>query len=110
MMEELKKGQHIDPALVQPHLSAWIDTEGNVFHVPECKHWDVAELLGSTSDKLEAKGWMHLSFGSIYAGRKEPTQAQLDTLFIIELKVVRNSPPRYLENWNATFKKYFATT
>jgi hypothetical protein len=70
----------------------------------------VAELLGSRMDTLEAKGWMHLSYGSIYSGGREPTQAQLDTLFVIEIKVVRQSPPNILENWNRTFMKYFART
>ncbi len=109
-MEEPNLGQRIDPDLVQPHLSAWIDPEGNVYHVPECKHWKVAELLGSRMDTLEAKGWMHLSYGNIYSGGREPTQAQLDALFVIELKVVRRASPQHLEAWNKTFKKYFETT
>lgn len=59
--------------------SAWIDPSGKFYPVRDCGHSEFAEFHFGTYD-LEAKGWVHLSFGNIYHGGKV-RQSQLDTLF-----------------------------
>lgn len=76
-----------DPRLGQPckpiASSAWVDPLGKFFAVPDCGHsrW-AEEYYGEYESSLESKGWVHISFGSIFT-RRPLRQAQIDMLFDI---------------------------
>lgn len=94
------KGQRLGPGDLTQHLSAWIDPQGRIFYTGECGHGETAEILGSTIDRLERIGWMHLSYGSTYM-ESYPSQAQIDTLFDISQKsiVERGLTGYYVDNF-----------
>ena len=76
-----------DPTLGQPSkpqaTSAWVDPLGKFYAVPDCGHsrW-AEEFYGEYESSLESKGWVHISFGSIFT-RRPLRQSQIDMLFDI---------------------------
>jgi hypothetical protein len=77
--------------------SCWISPAGKVTFVggkAGDSHCEVARTLGDATAgrELEEKGWLHVSYSSIYRGYRdgrdlEPTQAQLDALWDISVRV-----------------------
>lgn len=77
--------------------SCWIAPNGKVHFVGEdASHSIIARILGDQNGgaELEGKGYLHVSYSSIMPGYDvrtqreiEPTQAQLDALFDIVLRV-----------------------
>lgn len=66
-------------------VSAWIDTEGRIFYVGDAKHWTTArEVFNCEPHELEARGWMHLSYGMVRNERFTATQSQIDALYDIQ--------------------------
>jgi hypothetical protein len=64
--------------------SAWIDTEGRFYFVPDCQHETVAaDTFETDATGLEQRGWLHLSFGQIRHAVRALTVGQTDTLFAV---------------------------
>ena len=73
------------PTIGQPEspiaASAWIDPLGKFYAVPDCGHSQWAEeYYGVAESTLEARGWLHVSFGNIMKERA-CRQSQIDTLW-----------------------------
>lgn len=76
---------------------AWIAPDGKATHLSDepgmTTHSSVARhALGSKNGgwELDDAGYVHMSYGATYMGPdKEPTQAQLDTLFDIQTELER---------------------
>lgn len=77
----------------------WLAPDGTSSHVGG-SHVRVAAELGDETGgrELEKKGYLHVSGGYVSAGKDmEPTQAQLDTLFDIEQKLIKDGGQRRSE-------------
>jgi hypothetical protein len=104
---EHPEGARISPEDVAPHLSAWIDPDGKVYHVPECAHYRVAtRTFGVEPDVLERRGWMHLTYGAIFLDAREATQGQLDAIFVIHMVVAPRAKEPHAKKWAATVQRY----
>lgn len=87
--------------------SCWIDPKGKVTFVDEFggSHCRAAEGLGDPTGgvELERKGYLHISWSSIYTGYDErsgqylnPTQAQLDATFDLAQAIEEYHPGSYV--------------
>lgn len=112
-------------ASVAWHCSAWIAPDGKFHAVPECGHEryarEVIFNLEESKDeyafwqhpgavRLEAQGWLHISYGSVKRCDGKPTQKQIDTLFDFAMVAESLNASRYAQILRETTLEFIAAS
>lgn len=81
LREYYENGDNFTPTSVNTDMSAWVSPDGKFYNVPQYSHsMFAAFFMGTTVDRLESMGWMHIS-GINFFIRTKVSQNQIDTLY-----------------------------